>query len=834
MKSVQKIISIIILIALLMSVVVTFSANVNAVSTSDIKAALDAKMQLSTFKPGSTPPSSLYRTGPSSGCYGFVDLLCRQIFGHNLPSIKKVETNVGTQKMELVASADFTQIGATLSNKAGNLNVSNLSDLFAKAQVGDVVQMDYTKSSGEDSLHTMMVYSVSSNGVVLYHAGSDDVYFGSESNYQTIWGFDGYELTWSKFISYLGSSDDGISIYRSNSSSVNIETNPGNNPDSTSDTDPDNYKYPDPNTTSTFYYTSPTMKDSGDNTYVSWIQAVLYQLGYAIDIDGSFGRNTEATVKQFQSDYGLEVDGRVGPATKAKLIELWNNKKAENNHTCNMDISSYQSTHPHYLVYKCSECGEEQVDTTKTQRSDSCDSCLPEKTVLNVVAGTSFEYTSFSWKSAGGADCYELIVYMNGEDKPVHWLYNLITTQYDLQLSAGEYTAYVVSINNDLIDTACWWVYSDKVSFTVSQSEETMPTEIAPFETIPTIPVSEESTEDEHIHNYYVSDSSYSTCKVYGYTVYSCECGDSYTEYEATLKEHEWLEQYDFILINERHVGFRCDYCYKCNSAKNPSVVYPDGSVKGMYTPEDFGSFDSIKELSKFFVGFFAPFDLKATLTENEKDPQIVFVWSTLDEAVSDNTTDSAKVNPVSTIDEYEATTDEAGSTVDEMISTTDEATSTEDEISYYEVSIYYNNQLIDTIRTTSTECVWSFEDGKSGYKVVITAYNADGNIVAVSDIFTVQIPSMHADWWGYYGDVDLNGKVNVKDATLIQKYLVNMEELDKHPLGQGDVNSDGAVNIKDATIIQKHSAKIEIESRIGLEYWDGYAIYNVYIEPIR
>ena len=91
------------------------------------------------------------------------------------------------------------------------------------------------------------------------------------------------------------------------------------------------------------------------------------------------------------------------------------------------------------------------------------------------------------------------------------------------------------------------------------------------------------------------------------------------------------------------------------------------------------------------------------------------------------------------------------------------------------------------------------------------------------------------ADWWGYYGDVDLKGGINVKDATLIQKYLANIVTLEKHPLKQADVNSDGKVNIKDATVIQKYCAKIDVESRIGNEYWDGYTgVSSVIVELAR
>lgn len=65
-------------------------------------------------------------------------------------------------------------------------------------------------------------------------------------------------------------------------------------------------------------------------------------------------------------------------------------------------------------------------------------------------------------------------------------------------------------------------------------------------------------------------------------------------------------------------------------------------------------------------------------------------------------------------------------------------------------------------------------------------------------------------------GDVDNNGKVNVKDATLIQKYVAKISTLTQRDLLSADVTADGKVNIKDATAIQKYIAKIEIPYIIG------------------
>ena len=56
---------------------------------------------------------------------------------------------------------------------------------------------------------------------------------------------------------------------------------------------------------------------------VGWVQAVLYQLGYEIDVDGSFGPASETAVKKFQQDAELTVNGRADSATRQKLSGMW-------------------------------------------------------------------------------------------------------------------------------------------------------------------------------------------------------------------------------------------------------------------------------------------------------------------------------------------------------------------------------------------------------------------------------------------------------------------------------------------------------------------------------
>jgi peptidoglycan hydrolase-like protein with peptidoglycan-binding domain len=52
---------------------------------------------------------------------------------------------------------------------------------------------------------------------------------------------------------------------------------------------------------------------------VRTLQQALVDLGYEIDVDGDFGRGTEAAVIAFQEANGLDADGVVGPNTWAAL-----------------------------------------------------------------------------------------------------------------------------------------------------------------------------------------------------------------------------------------------------------------------------------------------------------------------------------------------------------------------------------------------------------------------------------------------------------------------------------------------------------------------------------
>ena len=66
-------------------------------------------------------------------------------------------------------------------------------------------------------------------------------------------------------------------------------------------------------------YPLPTLRLGSTGEEVQYLQALLHNFGYAIAVDGRFGRHTEAAVQQFQNRYRLLTDGIVGRNTWSLL-----------------------------------------------------------------------------------------------------------------------------------------------------------------------------------------------------------------------------------------------------------------------------------------------------------------------------------------------------------------------------------------------------------------------------------------------------------------------------------------------------------------------------------
>lgn len=119
------------------------------------------------------------------------------------------------------------------------------------------------------------------------------------------------------------------------------------------------------------------------------------------------------------------------------------------------------------------------------------------------------------------------------------------------------------------------------------------------------------------------------------------------------------------------------------------------------------------------------------------------------------------------------------------------------------------------------------FEEGKT-YECCVTFVPNDGYVFA--DNITGTINDSY-DYYGYrnwneatvirrftveksnkLGDVNMDGDVNVQDATLTQMYIARYDDLTEQQKSLADVNKDGEVNILDATKIQMFVSKMITE----------------------
>lgn len=92
-----------------------------------------------------------------------------------------------------------------------------------------------------------------------------------------------------------------------------------------------------------------------------------------------------------------------------------------------------------------------------------------------------------------------------------------------------------------------------------------------------------------------------------------------------------------------------------------------------------------------------------------------------------------------------------------------------------------------------------NFISNDSGYKI---ALDGDGEAV-LRQIFMI-------------GDANLDGKIDIKDVTAIQRHIASFETLTADALLTADTNGDGDITIEDATTLQMYLAEYETASNIG------------------
>lgn len=93
--------------------------------------------------------------------------------------------------------------------------------------------------------------------------------------------------------------------------------------------------------------------------------------------------------------------------------------------------------------------------------------------------------------------------------------------------------------------------------------------------------------------------------------------------------------------------------------------------------------------------------------------------------------------------------------------------------------------------------------------------------IYSLSDAYNMKLEGIynvftHGGVGKLIGDVNYDSSLNIRDVTLLQKYLTGLENLNKYAIDESytipvaDFNGDSNLNIRDATAIQKHLAGLD------------------------
>ena len=128
-----------------------------------------------------------------------------------------------------------------------------------------------------------------------------------------------------------------------------------------------------------------------------------------------------------------------------------------------------------------------------------------------------------------------------------------------------------------------------------------------------------------------------------------------------------------------------------------------------------------------------------------------------------------------------------------------------------YSVGVYANanwfKNYLDYSGLKKLYSIWLAQyNSTAQYECDIWQYSSSGSVNGISgnvDMNTIY----NTEILNILGDVNGDGKVNVKDVTAIQKHIAKSNELTKEQLEKADINGDGKVTVKDATALQKKIA---------------------------
>lgn len=113
------------------------------------------------------------------------------------------------------------------------------------------------------------------------------------------------------------------------------------------------------------------------------------------------------------------------------------------------------------------------------------------------------------------------------------------------------------------------------------------------------------------------------------------------------------------------------------------------------------------------------------------------------------------------------------------------------------------------TITVTTNDGGYKAECTVKVTKDPVTDSDVQSDTDTATDSDTETDTATDSDVDGVLGDVDGDGKVRLKDASVVQQVAAQMVELTAAQKARADVNHDGKVSMKDASVIQQAAAKL-------------------------
>ena len=131
-----------------------------------------------------------------------------------------------------------------------------------------------------------------------------------------------------------------------------------------------------------------------------------------------------------------------------------------------------------------------------------------------------------------------------------------------------------------------------------------------------------------------------------------------------------------------------------------------------------------------------------------------------------------------------------------------------------YDISLVKNGVPIQPNSTATVKIPTSDKNAKiyeikdDGTKTNMNALYKDGYLIfSTNQLSSYALAISKSNF--LIGDINQDGNVDIKDATLIQMYLVNFVVLSDEQKYVADVDGDGDINIIDATEIQRYIVQI-------------------------